>query len=72
MNIFYLDKCPKKVDEGKRKRYIFLLTEATMVEDHAGMKQLLDELRQDSEMKLAVWAELPRYVRLALRKVENP
>ena len=55
------------VDEGKQKRYIFLLTEATMVEDHAGMQRLLDELRQDSDMRLAVWAELPRYVRSALR-----
>ena len=61
-----------KVDEGKRASYISLLTEATTAEDHAGMKELLDELRQDSDMKLAVWAELPSNIRSAIRKVENP
>jgi hypothetical protein len=61
-----------KVDEGKRSSYISLLTEATSAEDHAGMKELLDELRQDSDMKLAVWAELPSNIRSAIRKVENP
>ncbi len=61
-----------KVDEGKRTSYISLLTEATTAEDHAGMKELLDELRQDSDMKLAVWAELPSNIRSAIRKVENP
>jgi hypothetical protein len=61
-----------KVDEGKRTSYISLLTEATSAEDHAGMKELLDELRQDSDMKLAVWAELPSNIRSAIRKVENP
>jgi len=61
-----------KVDEGKRASYISLLTEATSAEDQAGMKELLDELRQDSDMKLAVWAELPSNIRSAIRKVENP
>jgi len=61
-----------KVDEGKRTSYISLLTEATSAEDHAGMKELLNELRQDSDMKLAVWAELPSNIRSAIRKVENP
>jgi len=61
-----------KVDEGKRTSYISLLTEAASAEDHAGMKELLDELRQDSDMKLAVWAELPSNIRSAIRKVENP
>jgi len=61
-----------KVDEGKRASYISLQTEATTAEDHAGMKELLDELRSDSDMKLAVWAELPSNIRSAIRKVENP
>ena len=60
-----------KVDEGKRTSYISLLTEATSAEDHAGMKELLNELRQDSDMKLAVWAELPSNIRSAIRKVES-
>ena len=61
-----------KVDEGKRDTYISQLTEATTSEDQAGMKELLDELRKDSDMKLAVWAELPSNIRSAIRKVENP
>jgi len=60
-----------KVDEGKRASYISLLTEASSAEDHAGMKELLDELRRDSDMKLAVWAELPSNIRSAIRKVES-
>lgn len=61
-----------KVDQGKLSSYISLLMEATTNQDHAGMKELLDELRSDSDMKLAVWAELPSNIRSAIRKMENP
>ena len=61
-----------KVDQGKRDAYISQLIEATSDNDEPAMKELLDELRSDSDMKLAVWAELPSNIRSAIRKVENP
>lgn len=61
-----------KVDQGKKDAYISQLMEATSDNDEPAMKELLDELRSDSEMKLAVWAELPSNIRSAIRKVENP
>ena len=45
--------------------------EAATYDDQAGMKELLDELRSDSDMKLAVWAELPSNIRSAIRKMES-
>jgi len=61
-----------KVDQAKRDEYISQLTEATSGGDESAMKELLDELREDSDMKLAVWAELPSNIRSAIRKVESP
>jgi len=37
--------------------------------DVVGLKHLVDELSKDSDMKIAVWAELPSNVRSFIKKL---
>ena len=51
------------VDETKRDAYVTQLLAKVTDDDAAGVQELVDELSTDSDMKIAVWAELPSNVR---------
>ena len=57
------------VDEEKKNAYVTGLVEAINANDTAGLKELVEELSTDSEMKIAVWAELPSVVRTYIKKL---
>lgn len=57
------------VDAKKRKEYVDGVIKAINKDDVVGLKQLLDELSKDSDMKIAVWAELPSNVRSFIKKL---
>jgi hypothetical protein len=59
------------VDEEKKNGYVTGLVEAINSDDNDGLKELLAELKGDSDMKIAVWAELPSPVRTFIRKQEK-
>ena len=59
------------VDEEKRKEYVDGLVEAINKDDVVGLKQLVDELSKDQDMKIAVWANLPSVVRTYLTKMSK-
>jgi len=59
------------VDANKRKKYVDGLIYANNKGDVVGLKHLVDELSKDSDMKIAVWAELPSNVRSFIRKQEK-
>ena len=59
------------VDEAKRKKYVKELVEAINANDDAGLKELVEELSTDSEMKIAVWANLPSTVRTYIKKMSK-
>lgn len=59
------------VDEEKKNGYVTGLVEAINSDDNDGLKELLAELKSDSDMKIAVWAELPSAVRAFIRKQEK-
>jgi len=59
------------VDEGKRQEYVKGLVEAINKDDDAGLKELVEELSADSEMKIAVWANLPSVVRTYIKKMSK-
>ena len=59
------------VDEGKRQEYVKGLVEAINKDDDAGLKELVEELSADSEMKIAVWANLPSVVRSYIKKMSK-
>ena len=59
------------VDEEKKDGYVTGLVEAINSDDNDGLKELLAELKADSDMKIAVWAELPSPVRSFIRKQEK-
>jgi len=60
-----------KVDEHKRGQYVASIANAVNADDLGGLRQLLAELTADSEMKLAVWAELPSPIRSFIKKMES-
>ncbi len=57
------------VDANKRKKYVDGLIYANNKGDVVGLKHLVDELSKDSDMKIAVWAELPSNVRSFIKKL---
>ena len=57
------------VDETKRDAYVTQLLSQVTNDDAAGVQELVDELTKDSEMKIAVWAELPSNVRSFIKKL---
>lgn len=59
------------VDEGKRQEYVKGLVEAINKDDDAGLKELVEELSANSEMKIAVWANLPSVVRTYIKKMSK-
>lgn len=59
------------VDEKKRQEYVKGLVEAINSSDDAGLKELVEELSADSEMKIAVWANLPSTVRSYIKKMSK-
>lgn len=59
-----------KVDEGMVDRYVGLIGTALMVEDDAALGELLDELKTEHDMKIAVWARLNSADRSAIKKFE--
>lgn len=60
-----------KVDEHKRGQYVAEIANAINADDVGGLKELLAELTADSEMKLAVWSELPPPIRSFIKKMES-
>jgi hypothetical protein len=60
-----------KVDEHKRGRYVAEIANAINADDLGGLRELLSELTADSEMKLAVWAELTSPIRSFIKKMES-
>ena len=59
------------VDAEKRKEYVDEMIEAINKDDVAGLKQLVDELSKDQDMKIAVWANLPSVVRSYITKMSK-
>ena len=59
------------VDKKKRKEYVDAVVEAINKDDVVGLKQLVDELSKDQDMKVAVWAELPSPVRSYITKMSK-
>ena len=57
------------VDETKRDAYVTQLLAKVTDDDSAGVQELVDELSTDSDMKIAVWAELPSNVRSFIKKL---
>ncbi len=57
------------VDENTKSGYVNCLIQAINANDTAGLKELVDELSKDSDMKIAVWAELPSNVRSFIKKL---
>ena len=57
------------VDEIKRDAYVTQLLAKVTDDDAAGVQELVDELSTDSDMKIAVWAELPSNVRSFIKKL---
>ena len=59
------------VDKEKRKEYVDGVVEAINKDDVVGLKQLVDELSKDGDMKIAVWAKLPSSVRSYITKMSK-
>jgi hypothetical protein len=59
------------VDKKKRKEYVDGVVEAINKDDVVGLKQLVDELSKDGDMKIAVWANLPSSVRSYITKMSK-
>ena len=57
------------VDEPKRDAYVTQLVAKVTEADTGGVQELVDELSTDSDMKIAVWAELPSPVRSFIKKL---
>ena len=57
------------VDETKRDAYVTQLLAKVTEVDTGGVQELVDELSTDSDMKIAVWAELPSNVRSFIKKL---
>jgi len=57
------------VDETKRDEYVTQLLAKVTEVDTGGVQELVDELSTDSDMKIAVWAELPSNVRSFIKKL---
>jgi hypothetical protein len=59
-----------KVDEAKRDAYVNLIQTALMVDDAIALSQLLDEIKDDADLKVAIWSMLPSQDRSAIKKHE--
>jgi hypothetical protein len=60
----------EKFDEEQRDKYADLIKTALMVDDLGALAELLDELRSDATMKIAVWDVLPSSDRSAIKRFE--
>ena len=58
------------VDEKKKEEYQTALKNVCNVKDDAGIKELVDELNRDSDMKIVVYLGLESRLRTFLRKKE--
>jgi hypothetical protein len=59
------------VDAKKRKKYVDAVVNAINSDDDAGLKEIVEELSADPEMKIAVWANLPSVVRTYIKKMSK-
>lgn len=57
------------VDNAIRDAYVTQLLSKVTYADTGGVQELVDELSTDSDMKIAVWAELPSDVRSFIKKL---
>ena len=57
------------VDNAIRDAYVTQLLSKVTYTDTGGVQELVDELSKDSDMKIAVWAELPSNVRSFIKKL---
>lgn len=57
------------VDNAIRDAYVTQLLSKVTYADTGGVQELVDELSTDSDMKIAVWAELPSNVRSFIKKL---
>jgi hypothetical protein len=60
-----------QVDHAKRDQYATALVNSVQQEDEVGMNELIEELNTDSDMKIAVWNELPSGVRTSITKMRG-
>jgi hypothetical protein len=60
----------EKFDEDDRAKYVDLIQTALMVDDQGALAELLDELRSDAVLKIAVWDKLPSADRSAIKRFE--
>tara|TARA_R110000744_G_scaffold84272_2_gene164939 strand:- start:276 stop:572 length:297 start_codon:yes stop_codon:yes gene_type:complete len=57
------------VDNAIRDAYVTQLLSKVTYADTGGVQELVDGLSTDSDMKIAVWAELPSNVRSFIKKL---
>jgi len=60
-----------QVDQAKRDEYATALVNSVEQADEAGINELIEELNADSDMKIAVWRELPSKVRTSITKMRG-
>ena len=60
-----------QVDHAKRDQYATALVNSVQQEDEAGINELIEELNTDSDMKIAVWNELPSGVKTSITKMRG-
>ncbi len=60
-----------QVDQAKRDQYATALVNCVQQADEAGINELIEELNTDSDMKIAVWRELPSGVRTSITKMRG-
>jgi hypothetical protein len=53
-----------------RDKYVDHIKTALMVDDQIALSEMLDELKNDSDMSVAVWAELPSPDRRAIKEFQ--
>ncbi len=59
-----------KFDPAMRDSYVDKLKTSLMVDDQVALAELLNELKGDSDMSVAVWAELPSQDRRAIKEFQ--
>ena len=60
-----------KIDESQREDYVHSIEASMYNEDESGLRELLDELKTDNDMKLAVWQKLNSQTRSYIKKLEK-
>lgn len=60
----------EKFDQDMRREYVAGISAAVFNEDEPGLFELLDELKADAIMKVAVWQQLDSKTRSTIKKLE--